>query len=458
MFRRITIALFVCLTLLALRATIPAQPVFAGATIVVNTTQDKDDAGDGLCSLREAIVAANNNQNYHGCNSADFGRDTLTFNIPASDGGCAAPNVCTIKLTDGKLPGIKSNITIDGAAQNITLNGFGRRMLFLERGAKLSLKSLTIADAYCGCSGGAISNEQGTLNILNTTFVNNGVGNDYGGGAIYTKGTTTIRNSTFTNNRAGYGGAIVNYGALTIQNSTFAQNNSAARGGALQNNGTLSISNSTFTRNTAYEGGAFDNNGSGDIRSSTFARNTAEHGGALSAHSGNLTVTNSTFWNNAANDLGGAVVNGSLASMNAANTALVNSTFADNTSAKRMGNVIGNVAALTLRNTLLVSSARGDNCVNFGRTLVIDASNLSTDSSCRSATVKTAAQINLMPLTDNGGPTKTMLLGLNSAALDAGSNTVCQAKIGAPDFGAGALDQRGQPRFNGKCDVGAVEQ
>lgn len=70
----------------------------------------------------------------------------------------------------------------------------------------------------------------------------------------------------------------------------------------------------------------------------------------------------------------------------------------------------------------------------------------------------TTADPNLGPLADNGGPTQTMALVAPSPALNTGSNAVCAAAIGAPNYGAGGLDQRGVQRPQGPaCDLGAFE-
>ena len=70
------------------------------------------------------------------------------------------------------------------------------------------------------------------------------------------------------------------------------------------------------------------------------------------------------------------------------------------------------------------------------------------DSNCDpNFTQRTAAQINLGPLQNNGGPTLTMALRFPSAAIDAGDDTSCPA-----------TDQRGLFRPGGlRCDIGATE-
>lgn len=168
--------------------------------------------------------------------------------------------------------------------------------------------------------GGAIADgNTGTININNSTFINNS--SEYEGGAVAARRTqsktTTLKldiaNSTFKGNQAGvnqdgtasvnaethgFGGAIYNVAsrgttdanAVTISNSTFGgtkegEGNSAVKGGAVYNGvdvvtaesrGVMNIDNSTFINNTAQvSGGAISNENVMKISNSTFTGNTA---------------------------------------------------------------------------------------------------------------------------------------------------------------------------------------
>ena len=95
-----SVVLALVLALLPYAAT-PAE----AATYTVNTTSDRDSTcGDGgLCSLREAINAANSN----------LGADTIAFNIS----GCGG--VCTLTLSSSLPPlqDTSGGTTIDGTTQ-----------------------------------------------------------------------------------------------------------------------------------------------------------------------------------------------------------------------------------------------------------------------------------------------------------------------------------------------------
>jgi CSLREA domain-containing protein len=452
--------LFLFCALLLLRAAwVPAVHA-AGASLVVNTTSDADNGSDGVCSLREAITAANNNADYNECiASGTYGADTITFSVSG-----------TITLT-ASLPAIDDDMTIDGSANSasIIINGDDTyRVMQVNSGKTVTLHALTIENGkggncglVLGCGGG-IWNNGGTLSVSDSTFSDNSA-------------------SCFFNNACvGYGGAIYNEGALVIADSSFTNNTVTcspvggecrASGGGIYNtsNSTLTISKSIFSNNRAYCGvdclstaGAIDNSGTATIINSAFHMNNGNDAGAIWNHSGTLTVIASAFSDNISNTIANAfdsVVNiaNSTFSHNTASTGsdiynngtltVTNSTFDSNT----VPSIVAANGTTTLRNTIIANSASSD-CMKLFGTLIADGYNIDTDGSCDNATTKTSAQINLLALADNGGPTQTIALGSGSAAIDAGDDSVCRA---AP---VSDQDQRGVARpQSAHCDVGAFE-
>ncbi len=89
----------------ALAQAIPtATPTSIGAAIVVNDMGDDPTAGDGKCTLREAITNANSNSDTtSGDCTAGSNFDTITFSV----GGTIQPG--------SALPTIIDNLTIDGS-------------------------------------------------------------------------------------------------------------------------------------------------------------------------------------------------------------------------------------------------------------------------------------------------------------------------------------------------------
>ena len=136
---------------------------------------------------------------------------------------------------------------------------------------------------------------------------------------------------------------------------------------------------------------------------------------------------------------------------------LTHVTVADNT-ASFGGGAISNTGTVTVGSTVIegecVSSggliSNGYNIESPGETCGFDRATDQVD--------VTNEELNLGPLADNGGPTKTHSLRLmpESAAIDAIPEEQCLDSNGNPLV----ADQRGQPRpetGGARCDVGAFE-
>jgi uncharacterized repeat protein (TIGR01451 family) len=259
------------------------------------------------------------------------GGGTVTFNC---GGGPVAIPITTTKL-------INLTATIDGAGQQVALDGGGTTRLFLTQYTfsqfSLTLRNLTIRNGHAPDYGGAIrlafqeASRPFTLTIDNVTFADNvcdALGGDVGGGAIYALGgILNISNSVFSGNRGGNGGAIGSLQArFTISDTVFSGNATNPRdgggngghGGAIyidgSSLGTLVIQRSTFTANSASNlGGAIHTYMYGlpsamTIDQTTFANNAGTtNGGAIFHMNGALTVTASTFSGNTVVGQGGGL-------------------------------------------------------------------------------------------------------------------------------------------------------
>jgi CSLREA domain-containing protein len=256
------------------------------ASYVVNTLNDNIAPGDSLCTLREAILAANNDPAYNsnsGCGPASSLGDAITFSVNG-----------TITLTT-TLPNIVSGqgtLTIDGSGQNITISGGGAvRVMWVNAGADLTLRKLTIANGNAfGGDGGGVANF-GTLSVDRTTFANSSAAAG-GGIANFSGGTLLVSDSAFSGNSAvNGGGGIANYGGatLSVANTTFFTNTTtgASGGGGIWNNGNLTVNNSTFSGNSASTsgGGIRINGGSATLRNTIIA-NSASGGDCVGTLSG----------------------------------------------------------------------------------------------------------------------------------------------------------------------------
>ena len=152
----------------------------------------------------------------------------------------------------------------------------------------------------------------GILNLYDVTLENGNATNaatdaGLGGGAILNSNFLSVDHVVFNNNTAGpgKGGAILNQdGTLQRVNACTFSNNTAStdNGGAIESTGPMgTISNSTFSGNTSGNNGSAVDDSSGSplaVIYSTFSGNTATGYAALSILGGTLTVTNDTFSGN----------------------------------------------------------------------------------------------------------------------------------------------------------------
>lgn len=232
--RRKSLFLLILVTLL-LSATWSAGLASHGPEHILVTTTEDGTNSDGECTLREAIISANKNNDSTGdCVSGSEGTPDLIL-IPdgfyvldksdngREDSGATGDLDITdsvifqpVNLTDSDTP---TDIVVITA-----IDGF-RDRIFHIHGGDVTIEGITI-------SGGAPRGD---------------------GGAILNLGTLTVRESTLTDNQAGGdGGALYNSGDLGVFNSTISTNESNGNGGGLFSaGGTAELFNVTVARNLA---------------------------------------------------------------------------------------------------------------------------------------------------------------------------------------------------------------
>jgi large repetitive protein len=282
------------------------------STLEVNSTADTDDgrcdalgtgSGNKDCTLREAINAAN----------ADFGAETITFNIPNTDAGFSG-GVYTITLLTA-LPNISDDVTIQGLGAKVlrverNSGAITRFRIFTITSGTVGISGMTITKGLTadgtgngsGDNGGGIFNS-GTLSLTNVAVSGNKTGNGSGaggggqGGGIFNSGTLSVTSSTVNGNQTGNGGntfgsggeaaGILNSGTLTVTNSTISGNQTGSGsanghpgdGGGITNVGTLTINSSTITANNARFGGGIRHGGAiTTLKNTIVAGNTATSG------------------------------------------------------------------------------------------------------------------------------------------------------------------------------------
>lgn len=303
---------------------------------------------------------------------------------------------------------INKNLTIDGGslATPITLSGNNAvRVFAIGAGNVVALSHLSIVSGTVADNGGGIYNT-GTLRVTHCTLSGNAA--TAGGGIYNAGGTATVAESTLAGNTAiRYGGGLyTNGGTVTVIDSTFANNRTTYTpwangygGGGLYNNGsTLNVQNSTFADNAAPQncGGGLYNAGAATVQASTLSGNSAGYGGGIWNESGNLELRQTIVANSSAGyDCSKGMYSGNVTSLDG-------------------------LFEATQVNACGVS---GDYNTVFG----VDPL--------------------LGPLDDNGGKTPTFALLPNSPAIDA-------VKLGS----CLAADQRGEPRADLACDIGAYER
>ncbi|MBU0981713.1 right-handed parallel beta-helix repeat-containing protein [Patescibacteria group bacterium] len=349
----------------------------AGAgRITVDTTLDNYDENDGLCSLREAVEAANTETAVDTCTAGQGGVNIILFD-PVTDG-------TPIILSDSLY--ITTDMYFTGNGEGVTIldGGNSNRIFYVNNSSEtgfLNLSDLTLQNAMFDTeNGGAIYGSHLAYFTATDVTIKNSLA-DYGG-AIYLHDTSTsISNSTISNNSAEYGaGIFILNGSLNITNTTFRDNDatgaafSYGAGGGLYSSYTdVTITDSTFSLNTAEHtgGGAFIFGTSNvDISDSTFSNNSANFIGGLNLEESSGSLNYVDFTGNTAAYSGGA-----LGIKQSSNISVSYSTFDNNTTTD--GNA-GAIYVNNLSNLSLTNSTVSNNSANvFAGGLYAEEANVS---------------------------------------------------------------------------------
>ncbi|MBI1325663.1 hypothetical protein GC170_21065 [bacterium] len=328
-------------------------------------------------------------------------------------------------------------------------NNLGSYAAGVQNAGNFTLTNSTLdGNRTTGWVGGGILNG-GTLTVTGSTLTNNSAPNS-GGGAIANFGTATVTGSDLSRNTGrDVGGAVYNAGSMTVSGSTLTGNVVTGwAGGALFNEGNLTIRSSTVRDNrTAYDGGAVFNTTAGvlTVEASSFIANSASNSGGAILNTGTFNSTNSTYGENRAGNLGGAIYNNGRAT-------ILQNTIAFNSASNGGGIFNESPGTVNLRNSIVANSLSGGDL----RGIFSGSKNLVRDGSGTGLTGTIVADPLLGTLQDNGGPTWTYALPVNSPAVNAGSNALAVDSQG----NSLAYDQRGAGFariMGGTVDLGSFE-
>jgi len=397
-------ALALSLAVLALAIVLAGPERAHAVNYTVDTTADNASltactAAANDCSLRGAIIKAN---------STPVAPDTIT--LPAGTytiGGTRGDD--TADTGDLDVTCLSVGCT---SSAPLTINGSGAATTVID--AAFSDRVFDMATAAANTT---------TLNLNDLTIRQGDPGSSASGGAIRigNPDTVNLTNVVVADSNASLnGGGISNAGNLTVSNTAISGNSALSNGGGIVNAqpGILVMNDSTINGNYANAGAGLDNS-------------------SVTTPSPTASLTNVTISGNAAVGNGGGVRNSGLGT---ATLSLTNVTVAGNTAPSGSG--IFNDDSATVKNTLLANTA-GTNC---GGALAVTNSGGNLDSGATCGFALSNAAANLGALADNGGVTQTRALLAGSAAINSGTNTGCPG-----------ADQRGQPRADGNCDIGAYE-
>ncbi len=459
-------------------------------------------AGD-VKALIDAILAANTNRD--ASNTINLARNSVyelrtayVMDYKARDNKV---------LGSIGLPAITKDLTINGNGSIIRrLNSAPLfRIIVVDIYVDIIINQLTIEGGHSeGEGGGMYKNTGGTLTLKEVKFINNRADGSRGGGInIQSRNSTIVENCEFKGNKVkNIGGGLFSVLAnLKVVDTKFVENqcyNMATdvdtKGGgiyvdgAIEGKGKIELIKVLFLRNEAhYQGGGlhiflYDNdeaiidqcefsenilkgkNGSsfgggailfGNVKNNTtlgikttvsnclFYKNiSASQGGGAWLSRGEYIFQNTTLVENEAAG-GGAVL------LNLGNMTVNNCTIAGNKGRAGVGGVSSNASTVLSLSNSIFSNNNGTNNrhhANTGVTIRDLGNNLQYRDGDADRSLPTTIRVAnplLLPLADNGGPTRTMALQKGSPAIDAGNNCT-------------PTDQRGQRRI-GQCDIGAFE-
>lgn len=389
------------------------RTALVSALMLATGTQAETINVDGVtCNLDDAVQSANTDTATGGC-TAGSGADILELPIAG-----------TIN-TDATLA-ITSEITINGNGSIVQPDpGLQNPHRLIDGStAIININDLHLQNGNGFIVGGISLTSNSTLNLNNSS-----VSNIVGGGIVFVQSSGTVNDSvirsTGNGNGAYYGSALtVASSTVVISNSTFTGNNNkdTETGGTISVNGysggsNLTISNTTISGNTSFISG-------GGIGVTSYGNYSS------------ITLENVTITSNTTSNVGGGIFN------DGSDFVIKQSIISGNYGLP--GREINSTGGVIIANNFNIFGLNDDASVlgvTVGPSDIVPSVAALTD----------IVDVNLL---DNGGPTPTHALAVNSPALDAIPAASCSL----------LTDQTGKDRpIDGNvdgtadCDIGAYE-
>jgi len=319
---------------------------------------------------------------------------------------CGGP---TTVLTQAEIV-IDKSVILDGLGDLIVDGNQSHRVFSVAPNVTAGLRRLAVEGGVAPMGGGILN--LGTAMLVESRVAENRAGSEGGGianGAFMGgEGEMVIVASVISDNQVeqtvpALGGGISSRGTLTISDSTVSENRALVGGGISNLSGPMKVKNSTISGNS---GGGVNNEGIATLLNTTVSGNTGGPGGGV-GNTGSLTLASTTVSDNSSTFFGG--VNG-------------------------IGNYeeIQDDAVLTVMNSLVDGDCHG-RLISNGHNVESPDNTCGFDAATDRVDVS-AEELNLGPLAENGGPTRTHALQQDplSVAIDAIPGAACVDADGEP--------------------------
>lgn len=407
----------------------------------------------------------------------------VTIRNGTAQNGAGIRNFGTLRLED--------SIVEDNVAEDFEDSIGGG--IATANGSTLTLDGVTVRNNSAEIHGGGLYASDSTVTVIDSFFENNSAAMDGGGISVF-NGTLDVTGGAIRNNTAELdgGGLSLESAVVSLTEVSVNGNTATEEGGGINafgDGGELRIFESSITNNVATNegggiraagvtlglmdtsvsnnqsslsgGGVYAEDTTTELINSLLSANSAvENGGGISSvgTSGTLGVSNSTISGNSATLAGGGIYHEA-----SATAFVVNATVTAN-SAGTIGGGIRAASSATLGNTIVAQNIAVTDDFDVSGAFATLGSNIigRLDDATGLFFEQNNDQIGfandlldpgLAPLEDNGGPTLSHGLLLDSVAIDAGITE-----------GAAAFDQTGKARnYDGDrdgffiVDIGAVE-